>query len=82
MAINGAFPGQDKFRVEMTSGNARLVARPSSAHVSGVNMAFADGSSRFVTEQIDYRVYQAIMTPRGKSSDVPFPEYVLEGDAL
>lgn len=82
MAINGAFPGQDKFRVEMTSGNAPLVARPSSAHVSGVNMAFADGSSRFVTEQIDYRVYQAIMTPRGKSSDVPFAEYVLEGDAL
>ncbi len=82
MQINGAPVGQDKFRIEMTSVNAPLLARPSSAHVGGVNMGFADGSSRFVDEQIDYRVYQAIMTPRGKSSDVPFQEYVLQGESL
>jgi hypothetical protein len=45
-------------------------------------MGFADGGTKFVTENIDYRVYQALMTPRGKSSDVPFKEYVLEAGAF
>lgn len=84
--INGGFGVEDKFGLRMTALPADLtigdVARPSSAHVSGVNMGFADGSSRFVTEDIDYRVYQAYMTTRGKSSNVPFREYVLEGESL
>lgn len=53
------------------------LARPTAAHVEGVNMAFADGATRFIGEGIDYRVYQALMTPRGKSSDVPFKEFVI-----
>jgi len=79
--INGA-GSADLFGLRMTSGNAADVARPSSAHNGGVNMGFADGGSRFVVQTIDYRVYQALMTPRGKSSNVPFTEYVLQGDAL
>jgi prepilin-type N-terminal cleavage/methylation domain-containing protein len=84
--INGSFGADDKFALRMTALPSGLtlgdLARPSSAHVSGVNMGFADGSSRFVTEDIDYRVYQAYMTTRGKSSNVPFREYVLEGESL
>lgn len=57
--------------------DARNLARPSSAHVDGVNAAFADGATRFVSQSVDYRVYQALMTPRGKSSNVPWPEFVL-----
>ena len=57
--------------------DAPSLARPSSAHVEGVNCAFADGQTRFVTTNIDYRVYQALLTPRGKSSDVPWKEFVL-----
>ncbi len=57
--------------------DAASLARPSSAHVEGVNCAFADGQTRFVNSNVDYRVYQAIMTPRGKSSDVPWVEFVL-----
>ncbi len=63
-----------------TIGNlddARNLARPSSAHVDGVNAGFADGATRFVAQGVDYRVYQALMTPRGKSSNVPWPEFVL-----
>lgn len=56
---------------------AASLARPSSAHVDGVNCAFADGQTRFVTASVDYRVYQALLTPRGKSSDVPWKEFVL-----
>lgn len=65
----------------MTAANMFQLARPSSMHSGGVNGGFADGSVRFVSESIDYRVYQALLTPRGKSSDVPFFEYVLRDDA-
>ena len=57
--------------------DARNLARPSSAHVDGVNAGFADGATRYIAESVDYRVYQALMTPRGKSSNVPWPEFVL-----
>jgi hypothetical protein len=57
--------------------DAPSLARPSSAHVDGVNAGFADGATRFVAQSVDYRVYQALMTPRGKSSDVPWKEFVL-----
>ena len=56
------------------------LARPSSAHTDGVNCGFADGATRFVAANIEYRVYQAMLTPRGKSSDVPWPEFVLTGE--
>lgn len=55
-------------------------ARPSSSHNGGVNAGFADGQVRFVSQDIDYRVYQAYLTLRGKSSDVAFPEFVPTGD--
>jgi prepilin-type N-terminal cleavage/methylation domain-containing protein/prepilin-type processing-associated H-X9-DG protein len=80
--INSAHNGEDKFITRMEGGNAASVARPSSAHNDGVNMGFADGASKFIADSIDYRVYQALMTPRGKSSLVPFREYVLQGEAL
>lgn len=57
--------------------DAPSLARPSSAHTDGINCGFGDGSTRFITSEIDYRVYQAMLTPRGKSSDVPWPEFVL-----
>lgn len=79
--INGA-GSEDLHGMQMTASNFANVARPSSAHNGGVNMGFADGASRFVAQTIDYRVYQALLTPRGKSSNVPFTEYVLPGDAL
>lgn len=56
---------------------ANLIARPSSAHNGGVNTVFADGSTKFIPDTINYRVYQAILTPRGKTSDVPFSQFVL-----
>lgn len=56
-------------------------ARPSSTHSDGVNVVFADGSVRFVRDSIDYRTYQALLTPHGKASDVPFPEFMLRPDS-
>ncbi|MGI9444240.1 MAG: DUF1559 domain-containing protein [Rubripirellula sp.] len=73
----GATVSDDIFNLELTGGNSSRLARPSSAHVDGVNCAFADGATRFVVQSIDYRVLQALMTPRGKASLVPYPEFVL-----
>jgi prepilin-type N-terminal cleavage/methylation domain-containing protein/prepilin-type processing-associated H-X9-DG protein len=82
-AAVSAYGSTDLYGMQMPNSDmAAHIARPSSAHSGGVNMGFADGGSRFVVQTIDYRVYQAIMTPRGKSSSVPFTEYVLPGDAL
>jgi prepilin-type N-terminal cleavage/methylation domain-containing protein/prepilin-type processing-associated H-X9-DG protein len=58
------------------SSDGALVARPSSYHPGGVNAAFADGQVRFVSETIDYPTYKALMTLRGKSSDVFNREFV------
>ena len=72
----GSTVSDDKFnKVIQTVQDARDLARPSSAHVGGVNAVNADGTIRFITDDIDYRIYQAMLTPRGKSSDVPWNEF-------
>jgi len=52
--------------------------RPSSQHSGGVNAAFADGSTRFISERIAYHVYQALLTLRDTHSDMPHSKYVLK----
>lgn len=64
--INGTYGKAAISSLRMDHQNAFDVARPSSAHVRGVNCAFADGSTRFVSETIDYRVYRAMLTPCGR----------------
>jgi prepilin-type N-terminal cleavage/methylation domain-containing protein/prepilin-type processing-associated H-X9-DG protein len=52
-------------------------ARPSSYHFGGVNVAFADGSVRFMRDNIEYFVYQQLMTPNGAKSAMPaFQTYI------
>jgi prepilin-type N-terminal cleavage/methylation domain-containing protein/prepilin-type processing-associated H-X9-DG protein len=53
-------------------------ARPSSYHSGGVNVAFAGGRVLFIRDDIDYRVYIALMTPNDKKSDAPNPNFILE----
>jgi prepilin-type N-terminal cleavage/methylation domain-containing protein/prepilin-type processing-associated H-X9-DG protein len=77
MQING-----ERYDAQMTPSNFALVARPSASHDQGVNMAFADGSFRFVTENLDYEVYQSYLTPRNKSSNMPWKEFVIKEESL
>jgi prepilin-type N-terminal cleavage/methylation domain-containing protein/prepilin-type processing-associated H-X9-DG protein len=53
-------------------------SRPSGNHTDGVNMTFADGSVRFVKQGLEYRVYQALMTPNSDKSDEPTRTPVIE----
>ncbi len=41
-------------------------ARPASPHSGGMNVAFCDGHGEFLRDDIDYKVYQQLMTPNGR----------------
>ncbi|NLE61917.1 MAG: DUF1559 domain-containing protein [Planctomycetes bacterium] len=43
-------------------------SRPSSYHPGGVVATFCDGHSQFINEEIDYLVYQLLMTPDGANA--------------
>ena len=55
------------------NGNPPGTPRPSSNHPGGVNVAFCDGRTMFLKEDIGYWVYQQLMTPDGAQSDVAPP---------
>lgn len=59
--------------------NAGVMARPSSGHTGGVNAVFADGHTQFLNEDIEYTIYQALMTPDTKNSSMPNNKYILKG---
>ena len=52
--------------------------RPSSNHPGGVMAAFADGHTAFLNEQISYRVYQQLMAPQDRKSNIPVQYRVLK----
>jgi prepilin-type N-terminal cleavage/methylation domain-containing protein len=53
-------------------------ARLASYHSAGVNVAFASGRSLFLRENIDYKVFRALMTMFDKQSDSPYKDFVVE----
>lgn len=54
-------------------------AIPSSAHSNGVNIAFCDGRGQFLREDIDYVVYQQLMTPNGRKCVDPTDHSISTG---
>ena len=77
-----AQPPSDEMRINHNSrktGNSPARARPNSFHSAVVNAAMADGSTRVISDQIEYHIYQALMTPNGRKSDMPY-NYLLRDD--
>lgn len=64
--INGPVPGGTLSAQMITPANAADLARPSSNHADGVNVGMADGGTRCITDSIDMRVWQALLTPAGE----------------
>jgi hypothetical protein len=62
--INGPVPGGTA--VVVTAANAADLARPSSNHADGVNVGMADGGTRYITDSIDMKVWNALLTPQGR----------------
>jgi prepilin-type N-terminal cleavage/methylation domain-containing protein len=54
------------------------LCRPSSNHRGVVIVSFADKRVMPLSQEIDYHVYQALMTPNGRRSDMPLPLYLLK----
>lgn len=57
-----------------TAKSNGLLARPSSNHSGGANVAFADHRVQFLKGSIDYHVYKQLMTPRNNdvnTTDIP-----------
>ena len=44
-------------------------------HPGGVNIALADGAIRFLSDSIDYRVYQSLLAPNDAQGDAPRDEF-------
>ena len=68
----GAFPG--------TSLGDITLARPSSSHSNGVYVSFLGENVSFIRANIDYHVYQQLLTPNGQASDMPNTNYLLKAD--
>jgi prepilin-type N-terminal cleavage/methylation domain-containing protein/prepilin-type processing-associated H-X9-DG protein len=68
--IKQGLPGR---RINDNKNSSSPIPRPSSNHSGGVNVAFCDGRTMFLSETIHYRVLQQLMTPNGyhPSCDVP-----------
>lgn len=54
-------------------------ARPASNHGGGANVAFCDGHGQYLREDIDYLVYQRLMTPNGRKCVDPVDHSVTTG---
>ncbi|MEX2141179.1 MAG: DUF1559 domain-containing protein [Pirellulales bacterium] len=52
-------------RINDNKNNPGAIPRPSSNHPGGVNVAFCNGTTMFLREDIHYRVLQQLMTPDG-----------------
>jgi prepilin-type N-terminal cleavage/methylation domain-containing protein/prepilin-type processing-associated H-X9-DG protein len=62
--------------------NTFFYSRPSSNHPGGVNAAMCDGAVFWLRDDIEYRVYQQLMTSDGAKSNIPPPnnEYALNDE--
>ncbi len=67
--VNGGRNLPDNVRApESLDDQSEALAYPSSNHPGGVNVAFCDGSIRYINEQIPGRVYAQLMTTNYKKS--------------
>ncbi len=63
--------------------NAPLYARPASSHAAGaVNTVMVDGSTRTISKDIEYVVYQALLTAESRQCVNPMNHTVTTGDAI
>jgi prepilin-type N-terminal cleavage/methylation domain-containing protein/prepilin-type processing-associated H-X9-DG protein len=56
------------------------IARPSALHSGGVNVVFADKHTGFLSDLLDYDVYQQLMTTNAKKSSSYLRCYVLRAE--
>jgi prepilin-type processing-associated H-X9-DG protein len=74
MTTTGTVPDSKDLRVgpnyQLGSAAAYWHSRPSSFHSGGANVAMCGGETMFLRDDIDYVVYEQLMTSDGKHSDM------------
>lgn len=60
-----------------TPGHSAETWHPTSRHPGGVIMSFVDGSTKYVSQNIPYHVYQSLLTPENRRSDMPENSYMM-----
>ena len=43
-------------------------------------VSFADGHTQLLSQDVNYYVYQSLMTPDNTKSDMPFRNFLLKGE--
>jgi prepilin-type processing-associated H-X9-DG protein len=76
VALTTPQPGNTRTDQERLNGNSSAIvafpfdipafARPAGTHGGGVNVTFCDGHGDFISDDIDYIVYQQLLTPNGR----------------
>lgn len=64
-AIAGTNGQASKINANLQTATDGAAPRPSSLHPGAVNMAFADGSCKVISQDIDESVYSRLLTPMG-----------------
>lgn len=67
MLVDGLVPPGGGFNATQQD----YLVRPASNHVGGVNVAMCDGSARFISVAVDYKVWCLVMTPDGANCNTP-----------
>lgn len=69
-----AAPGDQLLRINQRAGEGDgsiKFARPSSYHPGGVNVVYASGATRFLTDEMDYLVFAQLMSSDGRDIRQP-----------
>ncbi len=64
-------PGATQNPSTLAAGTIGDIARPSSPHPGGYHLAMCDGSVKFLSSDVQYSVYAALMTPAGTGAQDP-----------
>ena len=72
--------GEDRINSGLWSAEGRSPV-PNSFHVGGVNMAYADGHVKFLSEDVNGAVYAALASPQGLLlNGIPLQQAIVSGD--
>lgn len=66
------FNGDPAFPASTRYGTLNYIyARPAAQHPLGFNVAFCDGSTKFIAQNVDYRIYARLLTSQGSRYQEP-----------
>jgi hypothetical protein len=76
IGLNQPYDGLPPGQIDQLIGTTKsppqgAVARPSSAHPGGFLVTYCDGHTGFMSQDVTYQIYAALMTPRGAYARLP-----------